>query len=96
MKEEDLKKELERSMAMVLWIKGYRYIVRDEVFGLQTFKNKPTKRADIWYATGGVEFLKDDSFLNVRVEQSFPTRIFEDGSLHQTRVRVGKQKVVAV
>lgn len=94
MKEEDLKKELERSMAMVLWIKGYRYIVRDEVFGLQTFKNEPTKKADIWFAPGDVEFLKDDTFLNVTTKQSFPIKIFEDGSLHQTRVR--KQKVVAV
>lgn len=91
---EDLKKELERSMAMVLWIKGYRYIARDKVFGLQTFKNKPTKGADIWFAPGDVEFLNDDTFLNVTTKQSFPTRIFEDGSLHQTRVR--KQKAVAV
>lgn len=94
MKKNEIEKDLERSVVMILYDKGFRYIVRDDFFGLQATTNKPKRSGDIWINCGKVDWLNDDMFSSVKSLQEYPTQICQNGTMRLARVR--KQKAVSV
>lgn len=97
MKEEEILKAEQCSLAKLLYLHGFRYIARDEANGLFAYVNKPTKhtKPDIyWHASGKFCCLNDYYFPNIKPEQEYPTEIHKNGNVRLARNR--KAKVVTL
>lgn len=95
MKEEEILKAEQCSVAKLLYLHGFRYIARDEANGLFAYVNKPTKhtKPDIyWHASGKLCGLPDYYFPNIKPEQD--AEIHKNGKVRLARNR--KAKVVTL